>query len=75
MKNIALIALLLLTACDGYRRPTLDTGNVERMSSDTLCYRYAYGKRSEAMKSEMEARNLDCNEILESQPAVGESRW
>ena len=78
MKNIALIALLLLSACSNYRHPSVDSTST--MSSDTLCYRYAYGKRTEAMKAEIAARNLDCADVLAEQSsgntgAVGESRW
>jgi hypothetical protein len=69
---------ITVTACEGYRHPSLDSAST--MSSDTLCYRYAYGKRTEAMKAEIESRNLDCGDVLAEQPgtgtgAVGESRW
>lgn len=78
MKNIALISLLFLAACSNYRHPSVDSTST--MSSDTLCYRYAYGKRTGAMKAEIDARNLDCADVLAEQPggstgAVGESRW
>jgi hypothetical protein len=71
MKHFAVIAALtILAACAGersYKTPTFD--NPSRMSADTLCYRAAYAKSSQALKDEVRARNLDCAAILEQQPA------
>lgn len=74
MKNILLAALLVLTACEGYRAP--GTSDPAKMSGDTLCYRYAYAKTNRALKEEVVNRNLDCRAVLEEQPLIGtESRY
>lgn len=73
------MTIMAMTACSNYRHPSVDSTST--MSSDTLCYRYAYGKRTEAMKAEIDARNLDCADVLAEQSggsgtgAIGESRW
>ncbi len=67
---------VLLAACEGYKTPSI--GNPERMSSGTLCYRYAYAKQTDALKDEIAARHLDCDEVLAGDhpypgtPAMGE---
>ncbi len=70
MKPIFLLTLLLipLTACATMKRPS---GNASTMSADTLCYRQAYAKKDPAYTDEIEARNLDCREILRSQGTIG----
>ncbi len=82
LRLLCLLAMMgiTVTACENYRHPSVDSTST--MSSDTLCYRYAYGKRTEAMKAEIDARNLDCADVLAEQSgsgvgtgAVGESRW
>ena len=62
-----MIAVLLLVSCEGYKRPSLSS-NPQTMSADGLCFRDAYAQLDAAMKAEIAARNLDCDEILESQP-------
>jgi hypothetical protein len=80
MKRASFLAFLLLAACGTTRHPTVG-GDPSTMSADTLCYRYAYAKSNEALKAEIDARNLDCEDVLAAQPAamsgsaVGESRW
>ncbi len=78
--SLMLLAMTpFLIACSGYKTPGV-SGNPSKMSADTLCYRYAYAKSNPALKDEVAARGLDCREVLDSQPAMGqpavsESRW
>jgi hypothetical protein len=80
MQKWILISLLALGACSGggdspfdnYKTPTLD--NPQNMSADTLCYRAAYAKSSQALKDEVRARGLDCGAILESRATFSDSR-
>ncbi len=51
------------------------SGNPQRMSSDTLCYRAAGAKTDSALKDEIRARRLDCNAILESQSSYDDVRY
>ncbi|MCB9977348.1 MAG: hypothetical protein H6858_07105 [Rhodospirillales bacterium] len=73
MKRLLLLSVaLMLSACSGetlggFRAPTL-SGDPAKMSADTLCYRAAYAKEDPALLAEVKARNLDCGQILESQP-------
>ena len=69
MRFFLLPSLLLLCACvtDDIRAPSL-SGNPSKMSADTLCYRAAYAKEDPALIEEVKARNLDCGEILGTQP-------
>ena len=69
MRYTLLPCLLLLCACvtENYRAPSL-SGNPSKMSADTLCYRAAYAKEDPALIEEVKARNLDCGEILGTQP-------
>ncbi len=69
MRFFLLPSLLLLCACvtEGARIPSL-SGNPSKMSADTLCYRAAYAKEDPALIEEVKARNLDCGEILGTQP-------
>ncbi|MCE7887796.1 MAG: hypothetical protein DYH13_09900 [Alphaproteobacteria bacterium PRO2] len=64
-------SILLLAACSGYKTPGL-SGDPSKMSADTLCYRYAYGKSNRALKDEIDARGLECGEILREQPHSGQ---
>lgn len=73
MKIVALLFVFLMAACSGYKTPTLS--DPSKMSEDTLCYRYAYAKKNVAIKEEVRARNLDCEENLQRQVPVGESRY
>lgn len=61
------LVLLAMTACSGYKSPGLDS-EPSKMSGDTLCYRYAYAKSNRALKEEIRARGLECEEILRTQP-------
>lgn len=63
MKILSLFLLFFITACSGYKTPTFN--NPSKMSADTLCYRYAYAKNDPAIRNEVEARNLDCETILQ----------
>jgi hypothetical protein len=67
--------LAMTTACGGnFKTPSLS--NPHSMSADTLCYRAAYAKSNEALNNEVAARNLDCENILQSAGAApGESRY
>lgn len=42
------------------------SGDPVKMSSDTLCYRAAYAKYDAALIDEINSRNIDCKNILES---------
>lgn len=64
-------SLLLLAACSGYKSPSMSS-DPSKMSGDTLCYRHAYGESSRAMKEEIRARGLECDEILRQQPHSGQ---
>lgn len=68
MKHIALIALILLTACSGYNTPTV-SGDPAKMSADTLCFRYASSK-DPALGTEIAARGLDCTSLLRDDPLL-----
>lgn len=70
---------MILTACsaadyEGFRAPSL-SGDLARMSADTLCYRAAYAKENPALQEEVRARNLDCAQILDAQPHGGDTRY
>lgn len=67
MKTTCLaICLFALAACSGnFKHP--GAGDPQSMSADTLCYRGAFAKDSEAIHNEIAARRLDCARILESQ--------
>lgn len=65
---------MTLAGCEGYKTPGF-SNDPAKMSGDTLCYRYAYAKSGPEMKKEVDARGLDCREVLEQQAPVGESRW
>ena len=58
---------MVLTGCATMKSPSI-SGDPARMSADTLCYRGAYARSSEAIQSEIAARNLDCRAILAQQP-------
>lgn len=60
MKNriILMLGIIFLTSCASITRHPL--GGVEKMSSDTLCYREAYAAPDPAITAEIEARNLNC---------------
>jgi hypothetical protein len=60
----AILILLVLPACQSLKRPSSDPA---KMSSDTLCYRAA-NKNNEALQNEIDRRNLNCNNILQSDP-------
>lgn len=65
---ILLLLTLLLTACAGYKTPTMSS-DPAKMSSDTLCYRYGIGRADNAaLAAEITARNLDCAAILRADP-------
>jgi hypothetical protein len=68
MRTILITSLLLLTACSGsnYRTPGL-SGTPSKMSSDTLCFRYASSK-SPDLAAEIDARNIDCAALLRDDP-------
>jgi hypothetical protein len=66
-----IIALLLLSACSGYKSPSM-SGDASKMSADTLCYRQAYAKSDPRLRDEIAARGLDCDEILRQQPHSGQ---
>ena len=66
MKYIPLIAVLILTACADYRTPSI-SGDPVRMSSDTLCFRYANSK-DPALEAEIARRDLDCAALLREDP-------
>lgn len=68
--SLTLIALLTLSACgDGsFRRPTASNKDADTMSAETLCYRNATAKKSEAVDAEVKSRNLDCAAILQEDP-------
>lgn len=59
---LAMTGLLFLTACAGYKSPSL-SGDPAKMSADTLCYRYD-GNAASPVGKEIAARNLDCIEVL-----------
>lgn len=63
-------ALLLLSACSGYKSPSMSS-DPSKMSADTLCYRYAYAKSDPRLRDEIKARGLECGEILRQQPHSG----
>lgn len=71
--NFIVISVLLLAACEGYKSPGLDS-DPSKMSGDTLCYRYAYAKSNRALKEEIRARGLECDEILRQQPHSGQDQ-
>lgn len=73
MKHALLIIVLTLTACSNYRTPSA-SGNPAKMSSDTLCYRYASSRDSE-LGDEIRRRGIDCGAILESDPLYGGGRY
>ena len=64
----------LLTACIGgggsYKHPSV-SGSPTAMSTDTLCYRYATGKKSQALADEVARRGVDCVAIVEADPLYG----
>lgn len=66
--------LVLLSACGGhgYRSPTV-SGNISKMSSQTLCYRAAYAKSNEAYADEIALRRLDCDAMLADDPLAKDS--
>ena len=70
-----IILVLVLTACMGacatMKSPSI-TGDPARMSADTLCYRAAHARASEAINAEIAARNLDCRAILAQQQAFND---
>ncbi|GJL85795.1 MAG: hypothetical protein DHS20C02_15700 [Micavibrio sp.] len=70
MKKLFLILVFLplaLTACEGYRTPSLSK-DPAKMSSATLCYRYAGARPDQAISDEVLLRNLDCTAILNDDP-------
>ena len=72
MKNrfyFFIITFLLLTACAGYKTPSL-SGEPSKMSGDTLCFRAAHDPANESLRAEIAARNLDCRAILENDPLL-----
>ncbi|MGB4107611.1 MAG: hypothetical protein WBK55_07425 [Alphaproteobacteria bacterium] len=72
MKKWIIFPLVLLTACSGYKSPSMSS-DPSKMSADTLCYRYAYAKSDRALKDEIRARGLECEEILRAQPQSGQN--
>lgn len=70
-----LIGIFSLSACaDHYRTPSLST-NPAGMSSQTLCYRYATGKKTEAMKDEIARRHIDCEAYLAEDPLYNRASY
>ena len=62
-----LLAMTLsLTACAGYKTPSL-SGDPSKMSADTLCFRYESSK-DPALGAEIDARNIDCAGLLREDP-------
>ena len=65
----SLLLAFLLTACAGYKTPSL-SGEPSKMSGDTLCFRAAHDPANKALRDEIAARNLDCRAILENDPLL-----
>lgn len=70
MRKLLALSLVpfLLAACVSMKGPSQ---NPLAMSADTLCYRYAYAKKNQPLKDEIDARGLDCRAILDQQGAIG----
>ena len=66
MKHLILVSALLLTACEGYRTPTVSQ-DPAKLSDHTLCYR-AETTGKTILKDEVRGRNLDCRDYLENDP-------
>jgi len=49
------------------------SGDPAKMSSDTLCFRYANNKAPE-LAAEIDRRNLDCASILREDPLLTQGR-
>jgi hypothetical protein len=60
-----------LSACSGYKTPSMSS-DPSKMSADTLCYRQAYAKSDPRLRDEIDARGLECGEILRQQPHAGQ---
>jgi len=73
VRNFFLMTLLILTACSGYKTPSMSS-DPSKMSADTLCYRHAYAKSDPRLRDEIEARGLECGEILRQQPHAGQDQ-
>jgi hypothetical protein len=71
MKKWIIFPLVLLTACSGYKTPSMSS-DPSKMSADTLCYRQAYAKSDPRLRDEIESRGLECGEILRQQPHAGQ---
>ena len=73
LRSVLIVCLTLtVSACQSYRAPSM-SGDVTRMSSDTLCYRHA-SSRDTKLAEEITRRRLDCARILESDPLVNLDR-
>ena len=59
-------AVLLLTACEGYRTPSASQ-DPAKLSDTTLCYR-AETTGKIALKDEVRRRALDCRDYIEDDP-------
>ncbi|MEM7651336.1 MAG: hypothetical protein AAF204_04555 [Pseudomonadota bacterium] len=69
---LSILSLAALSACQNYRTPSL-SGDPAKMSSDTLCFRYASSKAPE-LGAEIARRNLDCAALLRDDPLLANSR-
>lgn len=73
MKHLAIITLLMLPACEGYRTPSVSQ-DPTKLSDHTLCYRaQTTGKR--ILKEEAARRNLDCRAMIENDPLLHNQRY
>jgi len=73
MKTVSYIVLaggLILSACQTLKGPGNDPAE---MSSLTLCHNYT-NSRDEALGAEIQARNLDCADLLKDDPIYNPSQ-
>ena len=60
---------LLLTGCEGFKYPSLQS-EPQEMSSQTLCYRHATSQGDQALADEIATRGLNCAEIVKDDPLL-----